>query len=227
MHKDNIWASNNFLSQRSLQHADSVRSQLRRLVERLGIDPTSSSTSSTSSSSSGVYPEAFFKCLAAGLFRNVARLSPHYLEKAGGKSAPGVRATPSTYSNLPNPSTPGKNEPSPVRHLSKFSDRYSRNKTVPLHSDPRSSSKPGGGSVVSSTGGNEEDSAAPYRTLVGGLPAYIHPSSVLFTSRKLPQYVVYSELLITSKRYMRGVTSIESVVSWFMAEKLADGNVFQ
>ena len=86
---------------------------------------------------------------------------------------------------------------------------------------------PGGGSVVSSTGGNEEDSAAPYRTLVGGLPAYIHPSSVLFTSRKLPQYVVYSELLITSKRYMRGVTSIESVVSWFMAEKLADGNVFQ
>jgi HrpA-like RNA helicase len=56
---------------------------------------------------------------------------------------------------------------------------------------------------------------APYKTVRGGQPVHIHPSSVLFaqsSSRKLPEYVVYSELLITTKQYMRGVTVIEG--SW-------------
>ena len=53
---------------------------------------------------------------------------------------------------------------------------------------------------------------APYTTMRGGQLVHIHPSSVLFAgsnSRKLPPYVIYAELLITSKQYMRGVTSID------------------
>ena len=56
--------------------------------------------------------------------------------------------------------------------------------------------------------------SAPYVTLRGRQPVYIHPSSVLFSQsggfKKLPDYVVYSDLLITSKQYMRGITAIES-----------------
>jgi ATP-dependent RNA helicase DHX8/PRP22 len=61
------------------------------------------------------------------------------------------------------------------------------------------------------------ESVAPYTTIRGGLPVHIHPSSVLFNvqgvhGRELPECVVYAELLITSKHYMRTVTKIES--SW-------------
>ena len=61
------------------------------------------------------------------------------------------------------------------------------------------------------------ESIAPYTTIRGGQPVHIHPSSVLFNvqgvhGRELPECVVYAELLITSKHYMRTVTKIES--SW-------------
>ena len=68
-----------------------------------------------------------------------------------------------------------------------------------------------GGFAHSSSASLDEDEA-PYKTLRGGQPVHIHPSSVLFsgpTTRSLPAFVVYSELLITSKQYMRGVTAIE------------------
>jgi HrpA-like RNA helicase len=61
----------------------------------------------------------------------------------------------------------------------------------------------------------KKEKEAPYRSLKGGQPVHVHPSSVLFSTpngRKLPQYVVYSEILITSKQYMRGITAIEG--SW-------------
>ena len=62
-----------------------------------------------------------------------------------------------------------------------------------------------------------DPSAAPYQTVRGNVPVHIHPSSVLFSNpsgRKLPEYIVYSELLITTKHYMRNVTAVEG--SWLM-----------
>ena len=62
-----------------------------------------------------------------------------------------------------------------------------------------------------------DSSAAPYQTVRGNQPVHIHPSSVLFSNpsgRKLPEYIVYSELLITTKHYMRNVTAVDG--SWLM-----------
>lgn len=52
------------------------------------------------------------------------------------------------------------------------------------------------------------DAKAPYKTLRGNQPVFIHPTSVLFASKKLPECVVFAELLETSKRYMRSVTAV-------------------
>jgi HrpA-like RNA helicase len=62
-----------------------------------------------------------------------------------------------------------------------------------------------------------DPNAAPYSTIRGNQPVHIHPSSVLFSNpsgRKLPEYVVFAELLITTKHYMRNVTAVEG--SWLM-----------
>lgn len=56
------------------------------------------------------------------------------------------------------------------------------------------------------------DDRAPYKTLRGGQSVHIHPSSTLFSSKSLPEYVTYGELLTTSKQYMRNVTAIDK--SW-------------
>ncbi|XP_076311319.1 putative ATP-dependent RNA helicase DHX35 isoform X2 [Tachypleus tridentatus] len=50
-----------------------------------------------------------------------------------------------------------------------------------------------------------------YKTICGDHTLYIHPSSVLY-SQKAPQCVVFSEVLHTSKEYMRDVTAVEP--SW-------------
>ena len=73
---------------------------------------------------------------------------------------------------------------------------------------------------------------APYKTLRGNQEVFIHPSSVFFSQQhksnggsgrggrgsgsgsQLPEYIVFSELLITSKVYMRNITAINS--SWLM-----------
>lgn len=46
-----------------------------------------------------------------------------------------------------------------------------------------------------------------YKTLVDDQTVYIHPSSTLFN--KNPEYVVYHELIMTSKEYMRQIVVIE------------------
>ncbi|CAH2295731.1 probable ATP-dependent RNA helicase DHX37 [Pelobates cultripes] len=47
-----------------------------------------------------------------------------------------------------------------------------------------------------------------YKTPLLEDPVFIHPSSVLF--RQLPEFVVYQEIVETSKMYMKGVSTIES-----------------
>ncbi|KAL1920521.1 uncharacterized protein VTP21DRAFT_898 [Calcarisporiella thermophila] len=53
----------------------------------------------------------------------------------------------------------------------------------------------------------KKDPQEGYKTLVEGTPVYIHPSSALYN--KNPEWVIYHELVLTSKEYMREVTAIE------------------
>lgn len=53
----------------------------------------------------------------------------------------------------------------------------------------------------------KKDPQEGYKTLVEGQPVYIHPSSALF--QRNPDFVLYHELVLTTKEYMREVTAIE------------------
>lgn len=51
-----------------------------------------------------------------------------------------------------------------------------------------------------------KDSKGGYRTLIDDHQVYIHPSSALFN--KEPEWVIYHELVFTTKEYMREVCTI-------------------
>lgn len=53
----------------------------------------------------------------------------------------------------------------------------------------------------------KKDPQEGYKTLVEGTPVYIHPSSALFN--KGAEWVIYHELVLTTKEYMREVLAIE------------------
>ena len=53
----------------------------------------------------------------------------------------------------------------------------------------------------------KKDPQEGYRTLVDGQVVYIHPSSALFNRQ--PEWVVYHDLVMTTKEYMREVTTID------------------
>ncbi|KAG0165145.1 DEAH-box ATP-dependent RNA helicase prp22 [Apophysomyces sp. BC1034] len=53
----------------------------------------------------------------------------------------------------------------------------------------------------------KKDPQEGYKTLLEGTPVYIHPSSALFN--KGPEWVIYHEIVFTSKEYMREVTAID------------------
>ncbi|OQR87563.1 ATP-dependent RNA helicase DHX8 [Achlya hypogyna] len=53
----------------------------------------------------------------------------------------------------------------------------------------------------------KKDPQEGYRTMVEGQPVYIHPSSALFN--KNPEWVIYQELVLTTKEYMRNVMAID------------------
>ncbi|XP_074597398.1 ATP-dependent RNA helicase pea [Brevipalpus obovatus] len=53
----------------------------------------------------------------------------------------------------------------------------------------------------------KKDPQEGYRTLVDNQVVYIHPSSALFNRQ--PEWVVYHELVLTTKEYMREVTTID------------------
>lgn len=52
-----------------------------------------------------------------------------------------------------------------------------------------------------------KDPQEGYKTLVENQPVYIHPSSALF--QKQPGWVIYNELVMTTKEYMREVIAID------------------
>jgi ATP-dependent RNA helicase DHX8/PRP22 len=53
----------------------------------------------------------------------------------------------------------------------------------------------------------KKDSQEGYKTLVEGTPVNIHPSSACF--QRQPEWVVYHELVMTSKEYMREIILVE------------------
>ncbi|KAJ2964756.1 hypothetical protein NQZ79_g275 [Umbelopsis isabellina] len=53
----------------------------------------------------------------------------------------------------------------------------------------------------------KKDPQEGYKTLLEGTPVYIHPSSSLFNQN--PEWVIYHEIVFTTKEYMREVTGIE------------------
>jgi len=57
------------------------------------------------------------------------------------------------------------------------------------------------------THASRKDPQEGYKTLVDQQQVYIHPSSALFN--KAPEWVIYHELVLTSKEYMREVCVIE------------------
>lgn len=57
------------------------------------------------------------------------------------------------------------------------------------------------------TNAAKRDPQEGYKTLVDGQPVFIHPSSALF--QKNPEWVIYHELVMTTKEYMRNVLVIE------------------
>ncbi|KAJ3119772.1 DEAH-box ATP-dependent RNA helicase prp22 [Nowakowskiella sp. JEL0407] len=53
----------------------------------------------------------------------------------------------------------------------------------------------------------KKDPTEGYKTLTEGTPVFVHPSSALFNRQ--PEWVVYHELVLTSKEYMREVVAID------------------
>ncbi|KAG9000108.1 DEAH-box ATP-dependent RNA helicase prp22 [Tulasnella sp. JGI-2019a] len=53
----------------------------------------------------------------------------------------------------------------------------------------------------------KKDPQEGYKTLVEGTPVYIHPSSALFN--RAPEWLIYHELILTTREYCHTVTAIE------------------
>lgn len=58
------------------------------------------------------------------------------------------------------------------------------------------------------TNAAKKDPQEGYRTLVDQNPVYIHPSSAVFN--KNPEFVIYHELVLTTKEYMRNIMVIDA-----------------
>ena len=74
----------------------------------------------------------------------------------------------------------------------------------------------GAGSVVSTRG--------HYKTKVGNSEVSIHPTSALFARNPAPKCVVFTELLVTKKTYIRGVTQVREEWLAEVAPKFFSGS---
>jgi HrpA-like RNA helicase len=190
------------VSHRNLQHVHSVRDQLSTLLQKIGVDVALSC---------GQQREPFLKCLLGGLFLNVAqRVSAHDGTNKGGAGQHGQKLSKQEWEQQKlgqmQANAKGMNSSSIT---SAGQGRFHFSNPADSHTERGKWS----GNIFSSKMAAEADADnAPYRTVRGRQPVHIHPSSVLFSmvnSRKLPEFVVYAELLITSKQYMRTVSAVE------------------
>lgn len=74
---------------------------------------------------------------------------------------------------------------------------------IPSTDESKSNNKRGGGNS-----GRLGSSRGKYKTKIGSEMVSIHPTSTIFGRNPAPKSVVYTELLITKKTYLRGVTQI-------------------
>jgi HrpA-like RNA helicase len=179
---DKNWAGRNFLNQRALQHANSVRNQLTVLLRtKLQFDTSLSCLPKK---------EPFLKCLAAGLFMNVAR-KVTVEDGAVGTSDEATAHQPLSQSEIQR------------KTVQDFV--LNKNNSAKISKFRSQASNP----LLASNG-------AAYKTIRGGEFVHVHPSSVLFTLpggiKKLPNYIIFAELLITSKQYVRTLSVIDE--SW-------------
>lgn len=72
-----------------------------------------------------------------------------------------------------------------------------------FHHSARKDSSNGGGS------GSHDSGATTYKMLTDGQSVSIHPSSALFQAGGAPEWLVFHELVMTSKEYMREVSVID------------------
>ncbi|KAK6589868.1 Prp16p pre-mRNA splicing family SFII helicase [Cryptosporidium xiaoi] len=66
-----------------------------------------------------------------------------------------------------------------------------------------------------------------YINLITSAPAYVHPNSSLFYSGLNPDYVIYHEVLITSKEYMNTVSAVETDWLLLYAPCIFKSSVFE
>lgn len=64
--------------------------------------------------------------------------------------------------------------------------------------------------VFFNIGSHNSSSSSYYQTLRGGQLVHIHPSSSLFGLKEKPKFIVFAELIETSKLYMRNCTEIDA-----------------
>ena len=74
--KDSKWCRDNYLNYRSMIRAVSIRAQLKRYLERFGIDVEESLATKQSPDAAFEKSEQIRKCLTAGYFANAARMQP-------------------------------------------------------------------------------------------------------------------------------------------------------
>lgn len=180
--------------------------------------------------------EPFLRCLAAGLKLNIAKRAAT-AETSNEKTI----GSKHMLSNLAN-DAPNKHELKRMKMEAMASQTLSMNSSgsTVKGSGKYSFSQPAeqsccsfkpqsflflkGAHAQAAGAGTVIDRSAPYRTLRGNQPVHVHPTSVLFSlvqSRKLPEFVVFAELLITSKQYMRHITAIDG--SWVTTLQAVQG----
>ncbi len=50
-----------------------------------------------------------------------------------------------------------------------------------------------------------------YKTLIGGHLAGVHPTSCMFGKKPQPPFIVYNEIVLTKRSYLRGVSLVDPV----------------
>ena len=74
--KDSTWCRKNYLNYKSMTRAVSVRAQLRRYLERFGIDVNETLASNGNAADTMEKGEQIRKCLTTGYFAHAARMQP-------------------------------------------------------------------------------------------------------------------------------------------------------
>ena len=67
----------------------------------------------------------------------------------------------------------------------------------------------------------KKDPTEGYKTMVENQPVFIHPSSSLFN--KNPEWVIYHELVLTTKEYMRNVLTLDP--KWLVELAVSNSNI--